>query len=73
MPRGYRQLLVMSPDPSSHLNRQVGGLLAFQDAGDVVGRLPVGIHRVGPIGQQTAVGDEIAKRIDRRQSVPGGK
>ena len=42
------------------LHRQVGGLLALEDAIDVAGRAPVPVDHIGPIGDQTASGDEVA-------------
>ncbi len=52
------------------LHRQVGRLLALEDAVDVAGRSPVQIDQVGPIGHQAAGRDEEAIRIDRGQLVP---
>ena len=40
------------------LHREVSGLLAFKNAIDVTGRLPVGINRVRPITDQTTLGGE---------------
>jgi len=34
------------------------------------GRAPVRVDRIGPVGDQAAGGDEVAERVDRRQSVP---
>ena len=43
------------------LDRQIGRLLALEDAVDVAGRAPVLIDRIGPVGDQAALGDEEAK------------
>ena len=53
------------------LHRQVGGLLALEDAIDVAGRAPVLVDQVRPIGDQAAGGDKVAVRVDRGQLVPG--
>ena len=53
------------------LHRQVGGLLALEDAIDVAGRAPVLVDQIRPIGDQAAAGDEEAVGIDRGQPVPG--
>ena len=42
------------------LHRQVGGLLALEDAIDVAGRAPVLVGRIRPVGDQAAAGDEVA-------------
>ena len=55
------------------LHRQVGGLLAFEDAIDVASRAPVLVDEIGPIGDQAAGGDEEALGVDRGQFVPGRK
>jgi hypothetical protein len=44
---------------SRHLHRQIGRLLALENAIDVSCRAPVGIDRVGPVGDQAAAGDEV--------------
>src|SRR5262245_27139261 len=46
------------------LHRQVRWLLALEDAIDVAGGAAVGLDRVGPIGDQSAVGGEEAIGID---------
>ena len=43
------------------LHRQVGRLLALEDAVDVAGRAPVLVDKIGPIGDQPAAGDEKAR------------
>ncbi len=53
------------------LHRQVGRLLALEDAVDVAGRAPVLVDEIRPIGDQAAGGDEDAFEVDRRQLVPG--
>ena len=55
------------------LHRQVGGLLALEDAIDVAGRAPVLVDEIRPIGHQAAGGDEQAVGVDSGQSVPGGE
>src|SRR3954464_6020185 len=47
------------------LHRQVGRLLAPEDAVDVAGGLPVLVEVIGPIGNQAASGSEGAFEIDR--------
>ena len=44
------------------LHRQVGRLLALEDAVDVAGRAPVLVDQIRPIGDQAAGGDERADR-----------
>src|SRR5262245_39370151 len=63
-----RQLILVR-----RLHWQVGGLLALENAVDVVRRPPERVHRVGPVGQQPAFVHVIPKRINRGQSVPSGK
>ena len=46
------------------LHRQVGRLLALEDAIDVAGRAPELVDQIGPIGDQAAVGDE--ESVDSR-------
>ena len=53
------------------LHRQVGRLLALEDAIDVAGGAPVLIDVIRPIGDQAAGGDEGAFEVDRGQFVPG--
>src|SRR5215831_10309250 len=52
------------------LHRQVGRLLAFEDAVDVAGCLAELIDEIGPIRHQTAGSDKEAVPIGRRQFVP---
>ena len=52
------------------LHRQVGRLLALEDAIDVAGRAAVLVDQIGAIGNQAAAGDEEAVGIDRGQLVP---
>ena len=52
------------------LHRQVGRLLALEDAVDVVGRAPILVDVIGPIGDQAASGDEETFVVDRGQLVP---
>jgi hypothetical protein len=47
------------------LHRQVGGLLALEDAVDVAGRAPVLVDVIRPVGDQAAGGDEGAFVVDR--------
>ena len=49
------------------LHRQVGRLLALEDAVDVAGRPPVLVDQIRPIGDQAAAGDEEADGVDRGQ------
>ena len=53
------------------LHRQIGRLLALEDAVDVAGRAPVLVDVIRPIGDQAAGGDEEAFGVDRGQLVPG--
>src|SRR5262249_61776327 len=53
------------------LHRQVGRLLALEDAIDVAGRASVWLDRIGPVRDQTAGGGEVPLRIHCRQLVPG--
>jgi hypothetical protein len=46
------------------LHRQIGRLLAFEDAIDVAGRAPALVDQIGSIGDQAAVGDVIAGEVD---------
>ena len=55
------------------LHRQVGRLLALEDAIDVAGGAPVCVGRVDPVGDQAAASDENAVRVDRRQPMLGRK
>ena len=52
------------------LHRQVGRLLALEDAVDVAGRAPVLVDDIRPVGDQAAAGDEGAVGVDRGQLVP---
>jgi hypothetical protein len=51
------------------LNRQVGRLLALEDAINVADRRTELAHDVGSVGDQAAAGDEIAEGVDRGQPV----
>ena len=44
-------------------HRQVGRLLAFEDAVDVARRSPKLIVQIRPVGDQAAAGDEVAERV----------
>ena len=55
------------------LHRQVGRLLALEDAVDVAGRAAGRIGRIGPVGHQAAARGEGAERIDRGQTMTRGK
>ena len=55
------------------LHRQVGGLLAFEDAIDVAGRAPVLIDQINPVRNQGAAGDVEAVGVNRGQPVPRGE
>ena len=51
------------------LHRQVGGLLALEDAIDAARGAPVHVDDVDAVGREASLGDEEAERIDRRQAV----
>jgi hypothetical protein len=51
------------------LHRQVGGLLALEDAIDVSSRAAVLIDQIRPIGDQASGGDVVVVIVDRRQLV----
>ena len=51
------------------LHRQVGGLLALEDAIYIAGGAPVLIEEIRPVGYQPPGRDEEAFEIDRRQFV----
>ena len=53
------------------LHRQVGGLLALEDAVDVAGRAPVLVDPIRPVGDQAAAGDEEAVRDRPRAACAG--
>src|SRR5262245_37699958 len=52
------------------LHRQVGGLLAFENAVDVAGRASVLIEIIRSVREQAAALHVVARRVDQRQSVP---
>src|ERR1700752_3631890 len=54
------------------LHRQIGRLLSLEDAIDVARRAPVLVREIGTIGNKPAGRSKIAKRIDRRKSMPRG-
>jgi hypothetical protein len=53
------------------LYRQVGRLLAFEDAIDVSGGAPVHVEEIRPVRDQAAGGDDEACEVGRRQLVVG--
>ena len=53
------------------LHRQVSRLLALEDAIDVIGRAPVLIGQIRPVGDQAAPSDELPTGGNRGQSVTG--
>ena len=55
------------------LHRQIGRLLALEDAIDVAGRASVLVDKIRAIGDQAAADDKEAFGVDRRQFVPGRK
>src|SRR3974390_2680945 len=55
---------------SRALHRQVGWLLALEDAIDVASSLPERIDRGWPLRDETTISNEGTKRGDFRQSVP---
>jgi hypothetical protein len=52
-----------------HLNRQVGRLLALEDAVDKAGRLTVLLNEIRPIGDRAPGGDEVMLVVDRGQII----
>src|SRR5437868_7763614 len=55
------------------LNWKVAELLALEDAIDVLGRAPILVNYFGPIGDQSAVSNHVAKGIDGWQPMSGGQ
>src|SRR5262249_31097008 len=55
------------------LHRQIGWLLALQDAVDVTRRAPILIDEIRPVGDQAAIADIKTGVVDDRQSVPSRK
>src|SRR5262245_11528834 len=55
--------------PSRCLHRQVARLLTLQDTIDIAGCPTEWFDRVGTIGEQAAIGGEVAPRVNRRQAV----
>jgi hypothetical protein len=53
------------------LHRQVGGLLALEDAIDITGGAAVKFVDVDPIGNEASRGNEMAISVHRGQSMPG--
>ena len=53
-----------------HLDRKISRVFALEDTIDVTGRAAELVQEVRPIGDQSAIGDEEACVIDRRQFVP---
>ena len=53
------------------LHRQVGRLLALEDAIDVAGGLPVLVDPIRPIGDQPTGDDEGAVEVDERAACGG--
>ena len=51
------------------LHRQVGGLLALEDAIDIAGRAAVLVYVIRPVGDQAASGDKGAVGVNGRQFV----
>ena len=54
-------------------NWQVGGLFAFEDAGDIGSGVLVALGDVGPIADQPSGNRIVAELIDRRQALLRGK
>src|SRR5262245_23687859 len=52
------------------LHRKISWLLALEDAVDIAGGAPIRVDAICPVGNQAAAGDEVAEKVDRRQSVP---
>ena len=53
------------------LHRQVGGLLALEDAIDIAGRAAILVDQVRPVGDEASGCDGVAAGIDCGQTVPG--
>jgi len=53
------------------LHRQVGWLLALENAIDVAGGTAILVTQIAPVGDQAAGADEVAEGVDRRKLVPG--
>ena len=53
------------------LHRQVGRLLALEDAVDVAGGASILVDQVRPVGDQATGCDGVAAGVDRGQTVPG--
>jgi hypothetical protein len=54
-----------------HLHRQVGRLCTAQDAVDVCCRLSKYVDDINPVGHKSAIHDEVAPSVNRRQVVFG--
>src|SRR6516225_11529505 len=59
--------------PGRVLHREVTRLLTLENAIDVAGGATVLIDEVGPVGHETAIGDEVSIGIDCRQAMFGRK
>jgi hypothetical protein len=57
--------------PGRGLHRQIGRFGVFENAIDVIGDMPVLVGAIRPVGNQAALGDVAAIRIDRRQFETG--
>ena len=55
------------------LHRQVGRLLALEDAVNLRRRLPKIVGHIRPVRQQATVSREYMQRINRRQSMPSSR
>ena len=53
------------------LHRQVGRLLALEDAVDIGGRAAILVNQIGPVRDQAAGGDEVTIRSKPLAVVPG--
>ena len=53
------------------LHREVGRLLALEDAINVTGGAPVLVDKIRPIGDQAAACDEVSAKVDGGQFVAG--
>ena len=65
--------LITSSNLVGCLHRQVGRLLAFEDAIDVAGAGPILVRKIRPIGDQTTVRAKFAENVNGGQAVPGGQ
>src|SRR5262245_60277641 len=58
-------------EPGRRLHRQVGWLLALEDAIDIASGASVVIEPVGPVRDEAASGDKSTVRVHCRELIPG--